>query len=431
MKKIIVVGGGAGGLELVTKLGRKLGRTGKAEVMLVDKNRTHLWKPLLHEVAAGSMDAGLDGLSYRSHAHNHGFNFQLGTLSDINRETKTITLGPMLDESGKPMLKERTVKYDILVLAIGSVSNDFGTKGVKEHCIYLDSPSQADHFHDELINRFLQHGEGELGGDNKVDIAIVGGGATGVELSAELYNAVEHLSAYGFKNLSTDCLRLNLVEAGPRILPALPERLAGMAQQELRELGVNIRTNTKVVEATADGLKTADGELIPATLMVWAAGIKAPAFLKDIGGLETNRINQLTVKSTLQASRDDSIFVIGDCAHCMQENGQPVPPRAQSAHQMASLAYSNIVALLNDKPLKPYVYTDHGSLVSLSRYTTVGSLMGNLMRGSMTVEGFVARTVYVSLYRMHQVALHGYVRTGLIMFVERINRLLRPRLKLH
>lgn len=431
MKKIIVVGGGAGGLELVTKLGRKLGRTGKAEVMLVDKNRTHLWKPLLHEVAAGSMDAGLDGLSYRSHAHNHGFNFQLGTLSDINRETKTITLGPMLDESGKPMLKERTVKYDILVLAIGSVSNDFGTKGVKEHCIYLDSPSQADHFHDELINRFLQYGEGELGGDNKVDIAIVGGGATGVELSAELYNAVEHLSAYGFKNLSTDCLRLNLVEAGPRILPALPERLAGMAQQELRELGVNIRTNTKVVEATADGLKTADGELIPATLMVWAAGIKAPAFLKDIGGLETNRINQLTVKSTLQASRDDSIFVIGDCAHCMQENGQPVPPRAQSAHQMASLTYSNIVALLNDKPLKPYVYTDHGSLVSLSRYTTVGSLMGNLMRGSMTVEGFVARTVYVSLYRMHQVALHGYVRTGLIMFVERINRLLRPRLKLH
>ena len=431
MKKIIVVGGGAGGLELVTKLGRKLGRTGKAEVMLVDKNRTHLWKPLLHEVAAGSMDAGLDGLSYRSHAHNHGFNFQLGTLSDINRETKTITLAPMFDEGGKPMLKERTVKYDILVLAIGSVSNDFGTKGVKEHCIYLDSPKQADHFHDELINRFLQYGESELSEDNKVDIAIVGGGATGVELSAELYNAVEHLSAYGFKNLSTDCLRLNLVEAGPRILPALPERLAGMAQQELRELGVNIRTNTKVVEATAEGLKTADGELIPATLMVWAAGIKAPAFLKDIAGLETNRINQLAVKPTLQASRDDSVFVIGDCAYCLQENGKPVPPRAQSAHQMASLAYSNIVALLNDKPLKPYVYTDHGSLVSLSRYTTVGSLMGNLMRGSMTVEGFVARTVYVSLYRMHQVALHGYVRTGLIMFVERINRLLRPRLKLH
>ena len=430
MTKIIVVGGGAGGLELVTKLGRQLGRKGKAEVMLVDRNRTHLWKPLLHEVAAGAMDAGIDGLSYRSHAHNHGFHFHLGSLADINREQKTITLAAMLDESGKPMLSERTLEYDILVLAIGSVSNDFGTKGVSEHCIFLDRPQQAEHFHDELMNRFMQYVEGELGSD-KVEIAIVGGGATGVELSAELYNAVEHLSAYGFDHLDPDCLRLTLVEAGPRILPALPDRIAGMAQKELRDLGVDVRTNTMVVEATDKGLITKDGDLIPATLMVWAAGIKAPDFLKDIGGLENNRNNQLTVKDTLQTSRDDSIFVIGDCAHCMQENGKAVPPRAQSAHQMASMAHRNILALLKNKPLKPYIYKDYGSLVNLSRYTTVGSLMGNLMRGSMMVEGLFARTVYMSLYRMHQVALHGYIRTGLMMLVGRINRLLRPKLKLH
>lgn len=430
MTKIIVVGGGAGGLELVTKLGRKLGRKGKAEVMLVDRNRTHLWKPLLHEVAAGAMDAGIDGLSYRSHAHNHGFSFHLGSLSNLDREQKTITLAAMLDESGKPMLSERTLDYDILVLAIGSVSNDFGTKGVSEHCIFLDRPQQAEHFHDELMNRFMQYVEGELASD-KVEIAIVGGGATGVELSAELYNAVEHLSAYGFDHLDPDCLRLTLVEAGPRILPALPDRLAGMAQKELRELGVDVRTNTMVVEATDKGLITKDGELIPATLMVWAAGIKAPDFLKDIGGLENNRNNQLTVNGTLQTTRDDSIFVIGDCAYCLQEDGKAVPPRAQSAHQMASMAHRNILALLNNKPLKTYIYKDYGSLVNLSRYTTVGSLMGSLMRGTMMVEGLFARVVYMSLYRMHQVALHGYVRTGLMMFVGRINRLLRPKLKLH
>ena len=430
MTKIIVVGGGAGGLELATKLGRKLGRKGKAEVTLVDRNRTHLWKPLLHEVATGAMDPGIDGLSYRSHAHNHGFAFQMGSLTHIDRDAHTITLAPMLDDNGKPMLSERTLPYDILVLAIGSVSNDFGTQGVRDHCIFLDSPQQAERFHDELMNRFLQYGESEST-DDKVSIAIVGAGATGVELSAELYNAVEHLSAYGFKKLSPECLRLTLVEAGPRILPALPERISGMAHKELRELGVDVRTNTMVVEATPDGLKTKDGELIPATLMVWAAGIKAPDFMKDIAGLETNRINQLTVKPTLQTSRDDRIFVIGDCAHCLQENGKPVPPRAQSAHQMASLAYDNILAQLDNKPLKSYVYKDHGSLVSLSRYSTVGSLMGNLMRGSMMVEGRIARTVYVSLYRMHQVALHGYTRTGLMMLVGRINRFLRPRLKLH
>ncbi|GAA3719182.1 NAD(P)/FAD-dependent oxidoreductase [Oceanisphaera sediminis] len=430
MTKIIVVGGGAGGLELATKLGRKLGRKGKAEVTLVDRNRTHLWKPLLHEVATGAMDPGIDGLSYRSHAHNHGFSFQMGSLTHIDRDANTITLAPMLDDNGKPMLSERTLPYDILVLAIGSVSNDFGTQGVRDHCIFLDSPQQAERFHNELMNRFLQYGESEST-DDKVSIAIVGAGATGVELSAELYNAVEHLGAYGFKKLSPECLRLTLVEAGPRILPALPERISGMAHKELRELGVDVRTNTMVVEATPDGLKTKDGELIPATLMVWAAGIKAPDFMKDIAGLETNRINQLTVKPTLQTSRDDRIFVIGDCAHCLQENGKPVPPRAQSAHQMASLAYDNILARLDNKPLKPYVYKDHGSLVSLSRYSTVGSLMGNLMRGSMMVEGRIARTVYVSLYRMHQVALHGYTRTGLMMLVGRINRFLRPRLKLH
>lgn len=430
MTKIIVVGGGAGGLELVTKLGRALGRKGKAEVTLVDKNRTHLWKPLLHEVATGAMDPGVEGLSYRSQAHNHGFNFQLGALTNIDRELKTIVLAPIYDEKGQLVLNERTLKYDILVIAIGSVSNDFGTKGVRDHCIYLDSPQQAERFHEEMMDLFLHYTNDDTI-DDKVDIAIVGGGATGVELSAELFNAVDFLKAYGFKTLSPENLRLTLVEAGPRILPALPERIAAMARKELEALGVNVRTETMVVEATNEGLVTKGGELIPANLMVWAAGIKAPEFLKNIAGLETNRINQLAVKNTLQTTRDDSVYVIGDSAFCVQENGKPVPPRAQSAHQMASCAFRNIQAQLKHKPLTPYVYTDYGSLVNLSRYSTVGSLMGNLSRGSMTVEGRFARTIYVSLYRMHQIALHGYVRTGLMMLVGRLNRFLRPRLKLH
>lgn len=98
---------------------------------------------------------------------------------------------------------------------------------------------------------------------------------------------------------------------------------------------------------------------------------------------------------------------------------------------MASLAYANIRAQLNGKALKPYVYKDYGSLVNLSNYSTVGSLMGNLVRGSMMVEGRLARVIYVSLYRLHLIALHGYVRTALMMLVGRINRFLRPRLKLH
>ena len=430
MEKIVIIGGGAGGLELATQLGHKLGRKKKAEIILVDRNHSHLWKPLLHEVATGSMDEGIDALSYLAHARNHGFQFQLGSLTQINRENKTLELAEIRDAEGALLVPQRELAYDRLVIALGSTSNDFGTPGVKDHCIFLDNPHQARRFHNEMLNLFLRFSASE-GSLEKVNIAIVGGGATGVELSAELYNAVKQLHSYGYKGLDSSSLNVTLVEAGERILPALPPRISAAAPQELTKLGVRVLTQTMVTSATENGLNTKGGEFIDADLMVWAAGIKAPDFLKEIGGLETNRINQLVVKETLQTTLDDDIYAIGDCASCALPGGGFVPPRAQSAHQMASRALENILAQRKDKPLKAYVYKDHGSLVSLSRFSTVGSLMGNLMRGSMMVEGRIARFVYISLYRMHQIALHGYFKTGLMMLVGSLNRVLRPRLKLH
>ncbi|AWH87168.1 NAD(P)/FAD-dependent oxidoreductase [Limnobaculum parvum] len=429
-KKIVIVGGGAGGLELATSLGKKLGRKGKAEITLVDRNHSHLWKPLLHEVATGALDDGVDALSYLAHARNNAFHFQLGTLMDINREEKVIRLARIDNEQGEELVPERNLSYDILVMALGSVSNDFGTAGVKDHCIYLDNPKQAQLFHNKMLNLFLKFSS-QPHEEERVNIAIVGGGATGVELSAELHNAVKQLHSYGYKGLDSKALNVTLVEAGERILPALPIRISSSAHQELTNLGVNVLTKTMVTSADANGLHTKDGEFIKADLLVWAAGIKAPDFMKDIAGLETNRINQLVVERTLQTTRDPSIFALGDCANCMQDDGTPVPPRAQAAHQMATLCYHNIMAQLNGGTLKNYRYTDRGSLVSLSKYSTVGSLMGNLTKGSMMIEGRLARLAYISLYRMHQVALFGCVKTGLIVLVGSINRIIRPRLKLH
>ncbi|WP_017221827.1 NAD(P)/FAD-dependent oxidoreductase [Moritella dasanensis] len=431
MKKILVIGGGAGGLELATQLGRKLGKKGKARITLVDRNKTHLWKPLLHEVATGSLDTGIDALSYAAHAKNQSFDFQLGSFSGLDRDTKTVTLAPLYNDCNELLIAERTLQYDYLVLAIGSMCNDFNTKGVKENCIFLDSPDQAHRFHKELLNAFLLHGANK-DKDAKVNIAIVGAGATGVELSAELHNTASQLSAYGFTNVNQESLNVTLVEAGKSILPALPARISAAAHHELTKIGVDVRTETMVTEANSKGLVTKDGDEIPASLMVWAAGIKAPDFIKDIAGLETNRINQIVVKGSLQASRDDSIFVIGDLASCTQADGSFVPPRAQAAHQMATVAFKNIMTLMQGgSTLKSFVYHDHGSLVSLSSFSTVGSLMGNLTKGSMMVEGRIARMVYISLYRMHQIALHGYVKTGLMMLVGSLNRVLRPTLKLH
>jgi len=429
-QKIVIVGGGAGGLELATQLGNKLGRKGEAEITLIDRNPTHLWKPLLHEIATGSMDEGIDALSYMAHAHHHHFQFQLGSLVNIDRETQQLELAPIHDAQGNVLVESRSIGYDTLVMALGSTSNDFGTQGVKDHCIYLDNPQQAHRFRNEMLNQFLKHSSAQQN-DKPVNIAIVGGGATGVELSAELYNAVKQLNSYGYKTLGREALNVTLVEAGERILPALPTRISAAAHQELTKLGVQVKTGTMVTSAQQDGLNTKDGSFIAADLMVWAAGIKAPDFMKEIAGLETNRINQLVVQPTLQTTRDENIYAIGDCASCALPEGGFVPPRAQSAHQMASQVLKNILAARKGKPQTAYKYKDHGSLVSLSRFSTVGSLMGNLMHGSMMVEGRIARLVYLSLYRMHQVALHGYFRTGLMMLSGSINKVIRPKLKLH
>lgn len=428
--RIVVVGGGAGGLELATRLGNKLGRKNKAEVTLIDRNTTHLWKPLLHEIAVGTMDEDVDAVSYRGHANAHHFFFRVGNMIGIDRDKREVVLAPMEDEDGVEFLPSTRIPYDYLVIALGSMSNDFNTPGVKDNCLFLDSPSQAHKFHTKLLNKFL-HIQRVTGSSEHVRIAIVGAGATGVELSAELHHAVHEIHNYGFDAVSNDHLHVTLIEAGPRILPALPERISDAAHSELVKIGVDVKLNTMITSASREGLHTKDDQLITADIMVWAAGIKVPDFMANIAGLETNRINQLHVNEFLQTTRDPAIFAIGDCAQFTNPDGSRVPPRAQSAHQMASICYKNVVALLNNKPLQVYKYTDHGSLISLASYSTVGNLMGNLSKGSMFIEGRLARMVYISLYRMHQIAIHGLIRTGLIMLGGRLNRWLRPRLKLH
>ena len=427
--RIVIVGGGAGGLGLATQLGHKLGKKQQAEILLIDKNRTHIWKPLLHEVATGSLDADLDGVVYSAHAVKHGYQFQLGELTGLDLKGKRLQLGAISNDKGEALLPARELEYDTLVLAVGSVSNDFGTPGVKEHCFFLDSHHQANRFHNALLDSFTRMHQSDE--QQKLNIAIVGGGATGVELSAELYHVTDLLKSYGLSKMTADRLAITLIEAGPRILPALPERIAASATRELTKLGVSVRQNTRIEEASSKGFVTAENELIAANLMLWAAGVKAPDFIKQIEGLNLNRANQILVRPTLQAQGHDDLYVIGDCCACEQPDGSFVPPRAQSAHQMAQCVERNILNDLKGLSLTEYEYVDHGSLVNLSRFSTVGSLMGNLTKDSMFVEGKIARFMYISLYRMHQKAIHGVAKAFALWLVEKMMRVVRPRMKLH
>jgi len=156
LHRVVVVGGGAGGLELVTRLGDRLGRRGLADIALIERARTHLWKPLLHEVAAGNMDVSRHELDYLAQAHWHAFRYRFGEMVGLDRSRRLVHLAANLDDEGRLITAERSFGYDTLVIAIGSVTNDFGTPGVKENAIALDTPEQAQLFNRRLINACLR-----------------------------------------------------------------------------------------------------------------------------------------------------------------------------------------------------------------------------------------------------------------------------------
>jgi NADH dehydrogenase len=434
LHRIVVVGGGAAGLELATTLGNSLGKSGRARVTLVDKSRTHLWKPLLHSVAAGSLDRAKHELNYLAQAHWHHFTYRLGALDGIDRANKQIHLAATFDEEGREITPTAMLGYDTLVIAIGSVTNDFGTKGAAEFAVPLDTPAQATRFNRRLINACLRaNAQSEPIRPGQLHVAIIGAGATGTELAAELHRTVRSVVAHGLDHIVPERdIRIILVEGAARILPALPERISQATSDLLQKLGIDVRTNTRVAEISAQGVIPASGDIIPAELVVWAAGVKAPDFLQGIGGLETNRTNQLVVLPTLQTTLDPDIFAIGDCACCPREGfPTPVPPRAQAAHQQASHMIKQINARLAGQPVTPFVYRDFGSLVSLGKYSTVGSLMGFVVGKSMFIEGLFARIMYRSLYKMHLSALHGHVPTFWRTLAGLISTRPEPTVKLH
>jgi NADH:ubiquinone reductase (H+-translocating) len=434
LHRITIVGGGAGGLELAVRLGRKLGKKKKAHITLIDAARTHLWKPLLHQIAAGTMDSHADELEYLALARANHFTFRLGRMDGLNRKEKEVCLAPTCDEEGQEILPRQSIKYDTLVLALGSQTNDFGTPGAQKNSIMLDSPPAAERFHQRLINSCLRAQANAKGpGEGRFTVTIIGGGATGVELSAELHMTTKIMSSYGMVNFDPEKdLKIVVVDAAPRLLQALPERLSDAVARELRTLDIEIHTNEKVVEVSEDGVRMASGKFIPSGIVVWCAGIKVPDFIKDIDDLETNRINQLVVHRTLQTTRDPSIFAMGDCAACPQGEGKPpVPPRAQSAHQQASLLTKSLVRMLEGKSLLEFTYKDYGSLVSLGNYSTVGSLMGAIARGSVFIEGHIAKWMYWWLHKHHQIAVSGVFYTWLATWAETINWARNPRIKLH
>ncbi len=431
--EIVIVGGGAGGLELACKLGRKLG---PSKVMLVDTRLYHIWKPSLHEVAAGTLDIHQEGLSYQMLAHDNGFTFVYGPMTALDAGARRITVGAVKASDGEDVLHERRIEYGSLVMAVGSTSNYFGVPGAREHTISLNATEDAERFRLRLLRLMAvaeQVREERPDATAALDVVIIGGGATGVELAAELREASGVYATYGFSRLQVKRdVRITLLEGAPRILAPLPERVSAAALKLLGERGINVVTDCRVTQIDPDKVLDNAGNVYPANLVVWAAGIRAPEFLATLG-LPTNKGGQIEVDANLRVKGVPGVYALGDCAACIDESGKPVPPRAQAAHQQADYLRKQFLRLAAGKPFdeKPYRYRDYGSLVSLGKTTSVGNLMGSLRGASWFVEGMVARFMYTSLHLMHHQAVLGSMRTGVLAIARFLIRRTTPLVKLH
>ena len=430
--RIVVVGGGAGGLQLAIRLTR-LSRRVRPHVTLVDQNETHVWKPLLHEVASGSMYPSTDEIDYLALARWHGFVFCHGTFENLDRDKREVQVAAVCAD-GEVVIPSRRLLYDVVVLAIGSVTSSFGVPGVDEHTYSLDDVAEADQFHRRLVNLCLRanYAEPEQRPE-RINVVIVGGGATGVELAAELRSSTRALTAFGLDNIDADrFIRLTILNLDPRVLPQLPERISDAITEELGKLGVAVRNSEQVVRVAHDHLETKSGGRYPADLTVWAAGVKAPDCLKNLAGLETNKLDQIVVTETLQSTRDPRVLAMGDCAAAPWPGRKsPVPPRAQAAEQQARYLARAIPHLLAGRPVKPFRYNDFGSFVSLGEENTIGTLMGYVKGHRLRLEGLIAHLIYRWLYKRHQATLFGWSAAILTTIGNWLRGTSRPRVKLH
>lgn len=424
--RIVIVGGGIAGLQLATRLGERLGRSGRAQITVVDRSPTHIWKPMLHTIAAGTRDVQQQQVIFLAHARDHGYAYQPGELKGLDRARRRVQLGEIRSQDGDVAIDARELEYDVLILALGSQANDFGVPGVREHCYFIDSQQQAETFNEALRMRVFR----SIARDEPFRVAIVGAGATGVELAAELSRLLEVAQAYGDETVR-ERLQLTLLESGPRILNAFPARISASAQRRLEQIGFHVLTSTRVTSADANGFHYGDGSFTEADLMVWAAGVKAPDFMQALGGLDTNRANQIVVGPTLQATGDEHVFAIGDCGSLLPDGHErPLPPTAQVATQQAEHLAKHLPAWLDGTPIPPFAFRDFGALVSISDYDAFGTLgQFGFFRGGF-IQGRFAQFSHLMLYRRHQQALHGFPKATLLWIAERINGWVQPRIRL-
>ncbi|MDF3983221.1 FAD-dependent oxidoreductase [Luteibacter sp. PPL201] len=422
---VLIVGGGAAGIELATRLGKR----GDLDVVLVDRDASHFWKPRLHELAAGLLGDGEEAVPFLAHGHAHGYRYVPGALRRVDVDRRVVHLDEVrLAQDGEMILPARELAYDVLVLAIGSRVNDFGTPGVLEHCDMLDSPAQAVSLRRRILALALR-----TAGDpsRRIRIGIVGAGATGVELAAELHHAFNDMHRYGGLDPASK-LDITLMDMAPRVLPAVDPRTAEVARRELERMGVTIRVGVGVKAVDEGAFDLKDGTRVPCDIQVWAAGVVGHDLVAGLGPFPLSKDRRIIVDGTLAAQGVAHVYAMGDCAYVPMPDGGVVPPTAQAAHQQAAYLAETLPNVLRGHPARAFAYRSRGTLVSLgARHATGEVPSAGKGHGVINMRGGFAKLLYVSLQYGHRVTLHGWPRATALWLADALRNTTLPPVKLH
>lgn len=395
---IVIVGGGAGGLELATALARGQGR----DVLLVDRHACHVWKPRLHEVAAGHGPGQVDEISYATLAEQWGFAFRQGELLDVLPDARMVRLAPVCDEDGHEIAPAESIGFQALVLAVGGVTPDLGVEGVAEHAFRLDDLVDAGRIFKTLSRGLLAR---VARGDSAAfDVVIAGSGATGVELASHLVEGHQCNTVAPRRDLPE--VRVTMLEAMDGIMPGMADDVRANIRQRLEGQGVRIVTAAQVSRVTPGAVETEDGATHASDLTVWTTGTVGPEIASRIGALPTNDKRQWLVRRSLQSKASEAVFALGDCA-VIEES--PAPPTAQAASEQAAHLSRTIPAWLGGAAPEPFEYRNRGTVLSLAEGGSVAKFKTGFSDDLM-INGRLARAAYRGLYRQHQFRILGRSR---------------------
>ena len=358
--KVVILGAGFGGLNAARAL------AGKAEVTVVDRHNFQTFLPLLYQVSTAGLAADHVVHPVRGALRKTNIKFRMGSPISIDHKNKSVKL----DSS-------EVLEFDHLIVALGSVTADFGVPGVTEHGLGMKSVSEAIQIRAEVMRRFEDLCRFE--DETRLSIAVVGGGPTGVEMAGalaelkrgplhnDMAHAAEHIDIY-------------LIEAGPRILPMFTEKLSARATHDLQRLGVHVRTNTAVREIKSRQIVLKEGEPIPAEVTIWAAGVKGEP---TAGSLNLPIVgSRIAAEKTLQVQNYPHIWTVGDVSGALAPDGRFYPMVAPVAMQQGKFVAQQILDLAAGKPLKEFKYKDKGSMATIGRHKAVVQVRNFKMVGA-------------------------------------------------